>query len=123
MQELKLTTDYVSSSNLRLVIRILMAFAFLPIPEVLETFEIFERNLANHYAVLRSLIDYFRSEWLHCIPMWNVHAHHIRTNNDIEAWHFAMKRVIKRPHPNIFTFIGMIKFFFFIYIFLLNLLI
>lgn len=43
------------------------------------------------------------------IPYWNVHSHHVRTNNDIEGWHFSMKRSLKRPHPDIFTFIDWMR--------------
>lgn len=87
-------------------IRILMALAFLPVPEVLESFNLLSILYTEKLCCLLPLLKYFRSQWIPLIPVWNVHAHHIRTNNDLEAWHFAMKRILKRPHPDIFTFIG-----------------
>ena len=43
------------------------------------------------------------------------HAHHYfnqhqpRTNNNVEGWHARMKKVITKPHPNIFTWIEFIQ--------------
>lgn len=83
-----------------------MAIAFLPNPEVLEAYSILENLFLEKLPVLNKLLEYFSSHWLHSYQMWNVHCHHLRTNNDLEAWHFAMQRSIKKSHPDIFTFIG-----------------
>ena len=101
-----MTTSYCASSNLRLLIRILMALAFLPIPEVQETFDRIVILYRREVPVLNRMIEYFKFQCIPIISIWNVHCHHIRTNNDLEGWHFSMKRIIKRTHLDIFTFIG-----------------
>lgn len=106
IQELGLTCRYAGSSNFRLVVRILMALAFLPINEVNRAFEILDQIIRENIADLGKFLDYFQTQWMFLINQWNVHSHHLRTNNDLEAWHFAMLRSLKRPHPDIFTFIG-----------------
>lgn len=87
-----------------------MALAFLPIEEVASTFDILDNLIREQIpATLNEFLDYYRSQWMNNIPYWNVHSHHLRTNNDIEGWHFAMKRSLKRPHPDIFTFIDWMR--------------
>ena len=65
---------------------------------------------------------YPKSRWanriLHChLAKWNfppIHwnyfnQHQPRTNNHVEGWHSRMKKVISKPHPNIYTWIEYIQ--------------
>ena len=41
---------------------------------------------------------------------WNYfNQHQPRTNNNVEGWHSRMKKVISKPHPNIFAWIEYIQ--------------
>ena len=55
------------------------------------------------------LIDYFTATWMNrnFPPIhWNYfNQHQPRTNNHVEGWHSRMKKVICKPHPNIFAWI------------------
>ncbi|KRY08745.1 hypothetical protein T03_14301, partial [Trichinella britovi] len=46
------------------------------------------------------LFNYFRVEWMppDRLPMWNVYNVNIRTNNDLEGWHFEMNRLAGKRH-------------------------
>lgn len=53
-------------------------------------------------------LNYFRDQWLSNTDIWNVHNRRIRTNNDIEGWHYSMLPAIPRHHPDCFTFFNWI---------------
>ena len=52
-----------------------------------------------------------KPECLNSPPIhWNYfNQHQPRTNNNVEGWHSRMKKVISKPHPNIFAWIEYIQ--------------
>ena len=53
--------------------------------------------------------EYFRKTWMRGqfpLPMWNYFSYDgPRTNNRLEGWHSKLKKIAKKPHPNIFELI------------------
>ncbi|KRX36757.1 hypothetical protein T05_2723 [Trichinella murrelli] len=49
---------------------------------------------------IAALFSSFRVEWMppDRLPMWNVYNVNIRTNNDLESWHFKMNRLAGKRH-------------------------
>ncbi|KRY22549.1 Uncharacterized protein T12_8111 [Trichinella patagoniensis] len=49
---------------------------------------------------IAALFNYFRVEWMppDRLPLWNVFNVNIRTNNDLEGWHFKMNRLAGKRH-------------------------
>ncbi|KRY12711.1 hypothetical protein T12_1275 [Trichinella patagoniensis] len=49
---------------------------------------------------IQALFNYFRVECMppDRLPMWNVYNVNIRTNNDLEGWHFKMNRHTEKRH-------------------------
>jgi hypothetical protein len=86
-----------------------MALAFLPAQDIGQVFAVLEREARRLFPQLEVFFNYFRAQWIDSIItppiMWCVHEHAIRTNNDLEGWHFAMTRAIPRNHPDIFCFL------------------
>ena len=62
---------------------------------------------------LEDFKDYLESTWMRghypCI-MWNFFSYDgPRTNNRLEGWHSRLKRIVKKPHPNIYEIIDVFK--------------
>ncbi len=110
---LGLSDQYRRDKGFRTIVRLHMALAFLPTEQIAPTFEILQREGRARYPQLTGFCDYFREQWIqspHTGPaLWSVHGHAIRTNNDLEGWHFSMTRDLPRSHPDIFTFIHWMK--------------
>ncbi|KRX60090.1 hypothetical protein T09_1225 [Trichinella sp. T9] len=70
----------------------LLATAFLPPHHIPAVVELLGRDATGSIA---ALFNYFRVEWMppDRLPMWNVFNVNIRTNNDLEGWHFKMNRL------------------------------
>ncbi|KRX13788.1 hypothetical protein T07_3702 [Trichinella nelsoni] len=69
----------------------LLATAFLPVPEVDMSVRLLE---AGTTGTLAALFQYFRQEWMtdERLPLWNVHNVNIRTNNHLEGWHNRLNK-------------------------------
>lgn len=80
-----------------------MSLAFLPIHEVLKTFLILAEFYCNTEHKVQCLIEYFQRIWMQDVKIWNVFQENIRTNNDIEGWHFRIRRSA-RLHSDVYSF-------------------
>ncbi|KRY28844.1 hypothetical protein T01_1412 [Trichinella spiralis] len=78
-------------------VKLLLATAFLPPHDVPVAVELLGRDATGSIA---ALFNYFRVEWMppDRLPMWNVYNVNIRTNNDLEGWHFKMNRLAGKRH-------------------------
>ncbi|KRX74686.1 hypothetical protein T06_11202 [Trichinella sp. T6] len=75
----------------------LLATAFLPPHDVPVALELLGRDATGSIA---ALFNYFRVEWMppDRLPLWNVFNVNIRTNNDLEGWHFKMNQLAGKRH-------------------------
>jgi hypothetical protein len=62
--------------------------------------------IENFVPMLIPYVQYFQRQWIVAISpsVWCVHGHVTRTNNDLEGWHYAIKRNIGKDHPDIHSF-------------------
>ena len=66
-------------------------------------------------SILRvdELIEYFSNTWLNgSFPQsqQNYFNQHLpRTNNHVEGWHSQIKKIINKPHPNIYSWVEFIQ--------------
>lgn len=107
LQFLGMQQLYSQSQEVRLMVRSVMSLAFLPTQQVFATFQAFFGLISIHRPILLPFMNYFRNQWITRIPpnVWNVHGEDIRTNNDLEGWHFSMKRALCRDHTDIHSFL------------------
>ncbi|KRX70291.1 hypothetical protein T06_15288 [Trichinella sp. T6] len=72
-------------------VEILLATAFLPVPQVDTGVRLLE---AGTTGTVGALFQYFRQEWMtdERLPLWNVYNVNIRTNNHLEGWHSRLNR-------------------------------
>jgi len=114
VQDLQLVPAYKNDPEVRLILQLCWALAFVPAAEVLQQFDaIVDAIPQTREYVLRPFIAYFRTTWLNGIfpiPMWNKYGcdHKHRTNNAVESWHARLKRR-SNNHPNIFVRVLSIK--------------
>ena len=98
----------------------LPTLAFVPLADVVESFETLQENAPEE---MMPLIDFFEDTYigrLHrrgqtraapffSIDIWNVHGQVEndlpRTNNSVEGWHRKMQLAVSAHHPNIWRFL------------------
>ncbi|KRX13218.1 hypothetical protein T07_8539 [Trichinella nelsoni] len=75
----------------------LLVTAFLPPHDVPVAVELLGRDATGSIA---ALFNYFRVEWMppDRLPLWNVYNVNIRTNNELEGWHFKMNGLAGKRH-------------------------
>ena len=58
-------------------------------------------------------VEYFDRTWIngqYRIGQWNYYDYHgPRTNNHVEGWHSRLKKIVGKPHPNIFEIIDVMR--------------
>lgn len=66
---------------------------------------------ADTNIVTRGFTDYVTSYWVEVNRnLWNNYATKgSRTTNHLEGWHGKLKKVVKTPHPNIYSIIQLLK--------------
>ena len=86
--------------------------AFCPLTYVRTAWLAIQQDAPNIPRV-DELVDYFSATWVNgnFPPLhWNYfNQHQPRTNNNVEGWHSRMKKIISKPHPNIFAWIKFVQ--------------
>ncbi|KRZ65832.1 hypothetical protein T10_718 [Trichinella papuae] len=95
--DLGMRTSYIHEAATKKKVKMLLATAFLPLHDVPAAVELLGRDATGSVA---ALFNYFRAEWMppDRLPLWNVYSVNIRTNNDLEGWHFKMNRLAGKRH-------------------------
>ncbi|KRX45387.1 hypothetical protein T05_13669 [Trichinella murrelli] len=85
----------------------LLATAFLPPHDVPVAVELLGRDATGSIA---ALFNYFRVEWMppDRLLMCNVYNVNIRTNNDLEGWHFKMNRLAGKRHLSFYELLQLL---------------
>jgi len=93
-------------------VQMMASVAFCPLTYVRTAWLATQQGAPNIPRV-DELIKYFTATWLsgNFPPIhWNYfNQHQPRTNNHSEGWHSRMKKVISKPHPNVYTWIEYIQ--------------
>ena len=73
-------------------------------------FQALNDNDSDGQAVLR-FKDYVTETWVEGhLKQWNHFSNDgPRTTNAVEGWHHKVNRVCRRPHPNVYRFVQLIK--------------
>ena len=114
VKQLGLTRKYTNDTSFRIRVKKLAALAFIPVADLLPTFE----SLSMTFLVDElPLLHYFEATWIG-LPvggrrldptfphhMWNVHGRHStgssRTTNSLEAFHHSFNALVACQHPTI----------------------
>ncbi|KRX18518.1 hypothetical protein T07_6660 [Trichinella nelsoni] len=105
--DLGLRTRYLHEAEIKKIIKMLMATAFLPLHEIPEAVDLPGRDVSGSVA---ALFEYFRQEWMtpNRMPLWNVYHVEIRTNNYLEGWHFKMNRQAGKHHLSFYELLQLL---------------
>ena len=122
VQDAGLQAQYAADHALSLATRMLVAIAFVPVNDIIDSFELLQEELPNE---LQPVTDYFEDTFIgrpgirnrrrdSKFPhMWNVFdrvaAGLPRTHNNIEGWHRRMAASVWCHHPNIWLFLDVLK--------------
>lgn len=112
VQELGLVTDYNSSEDIRLHVRMCAALAHLPLDKVEDGWLCIQED-APDSEKLHEFFDYVVDQWLDnntiSVNMWNCNGNQHRTNNIVEGWNRRLNTVVKKAHPNVYYLINVLK--------------
>lgn len=102
IQNLGLSEEYRKNDELKLLVNMCAALAFLKPEDVLDGWLQVHAE-APENPKLTEFFDYFVDTWLdnHQIPiaMWNCYGKRHRTTNAVEGWHNKINSIIGNPHP------------------------
>lgn len=109
--------------NIRNQVRYLMALPFIPLEDLMETYDMLEADFEDERVL--DLAEYFEVTYLrgrpargrrratpprYPPPTWNVYQsvlnRQARTNNKVESFHSRFQRIVVAHHLNIWRFIG-----------------
>ncbi|KRX13528.1 hypothetical protein T07_8052 [Trichinella nelsoni] len=105
--ELGLKTRNRTEEQTKRKIRMLLATAFLPVPQVDMGVSLLEAGTTGN---LLALFQYFRQEWMtnERLPLWNVHNVNIRTNNYLKDWHNRLNRKAGKKHNGFYELLQLL---------------
>ena len=114
VQSLDLQERYQSDAECALQVRIVAALAFVPVADVVNSFEELQDKVQSHST---PVLDYFEDNYIgiklrraranppFAHAVWNVHERAEqelpRTNNNIEGWHRRLQAVVSAYDPSI----------------------
>ena len=109
VKELGLHTAYIHQQQVRAYTRELMALPHLPANHIIPAFQQLKERCPRTNEKLLDLLSYFDDNWVnstsHPPTSWSVFKRVVRTNNDVEGWHYSQS-----PHdrPNLYVLLGLL---------------
>ncbi|XP_067945425.1 uncharacterized protein [Watersipora subatra] len=118
VQNEDLQVQYQNDVDINMCIRSMAALAFVPVNDIVESFETFSDNIPE---VAQPVVDCFEDTYIRRqqrrgrheprFPhtMWSIHERVVNnlpsTNNNVEEWHIHMQASISAYHPNVWHFL------------------
>src|SRR5208282_1314314 len=100
-----LQQDYMMVGKVYRFCRKIFALPYLSQDSIVTFFEQLETR-ADSTPKLVLLMDYIRSTWIDSTiwppSAWSVYGQPVRTNNDVEGWHYRLKRKAQRSVLNLY---------------------
>ncbi|KAH9382823.1 hypothetical protein HPB48_023385 [Haemaphysalis longicornis] len=114
VQKAGLQTAYGQDDSLRSLLRKMVALSFLPVSTVQSAWQfLLQEGISLGIPADITVLNYFDATWMNgpfSIEQWNHYGNRgPRTNNHMESWHRKINAVSGRAHPNIYSFIDLIK--------------
>ena len=110
IQSLGLAPDYVNNRDVHKICRQLMALPLLPASEIPRQFARLRQQPVNE--AVRALFDYVEATWIKSSvwppSSWSAFRRPIRTNNDVEGWHYRLNRRARSTHLPFYVLIRLL---------------
>lgn len=112
VQDLGLACEYMKNEEVRMIIRMCAALAFLRPEDVPDGWlEIHSRVPDNEK--LSGFLDYFVERWMENeevpVELWSCYNRRHRTTNSVEGWHNKINTELGRPNPRVKDLINCLK--------------
>ena len=124
VHKLGMKEDYATNDAIRGSIRCLAALAYVPVPDVVDAFELVAESMPAHER-MDELPTYFEHTYirgrrlrgrgnnygnaLYSIDSWNQNEATVdgiaRTTNIVEGWHYGLQALFQCHHPTLSTFL------------------
>jgi hypothetical protein len=112
VQTISLTVEYKEDEQVRIICRMCVVLAYLPIDKVEEVWLMIMESVPQN-EILTLFLDYFVEQWMENqnvpIEMWNIHQYRHRTNNAVEGWNSKLNSIIGKQHPNVFLLVQKLR--------------
>ena len=93
VKEIGLHTAYLYQQQVRAYIRELMALPHLPANHIIPAFQQLKERCPRTNEKLLDLLPYFDENWVNSTSRppasWSIFKHMVRTNDDVEGWHYS----------------------------------
>lgn len=126
VQSAGLQQRYQDDAEFSIFVRMIMALAFIPLPDLDTAFDDLFNEIRNNFNNdMDDVLNYFEDTYMgrprrngrdppmFAHEMWNMYGrtrnHLPRTNNNVEGWHRGLQFHINACHPNIWKFLNVIK--------------
>ena len=108
IQELGLVRAFRSSPDVRKYIKVLLALPLVPADEIEVAFNLHASMATDQ---LKPLVEYINQTWINGKwkpEDWSVFKRAIRTNNDVEGWHYRLNRQAQRANLPMYMLIKLL---------------
>ena len=127
VQSAGLQQRYQDDAEFSISVRMIMALAFIPLPDLDTAFDDLFNEIRNNFNNdMDDVLNYFEDTYMgrprrngrrdppmFAHEMWTMYSrtrnHLPRTNNNVEGWHRGLQFHINACHPNIWKFLNVIK--------------
>jgi len=111
LTKLNLATQYRDDRHVRKLCRRLMALPLVPAAEIAGLFERLRRQATSDR--LSALFDYVHKTWIADDALWppacwSVFRRPVRTNNDVEGWHYRLNRRARSGHLPVYVLVRLL---------------
>ena len=110
IQSLGLATEYRDNRSVHSLCRKLMALPLVPSSEIPAQFTRMRQQASNE--PLKQLFDYVEATWILSTvwppSSWSAFRRPIRTNNDVEGWHYRLNRRARSRHLSLYILIALL---------------
>lgn len=111
VQELGLQCAYTNDNETYKFIRQLLSLPYVPDEHVEGLFLRFYRKAVGSQPLL-NLLEYINTTWIRSEiwppKAWCVFARSVRTNNDVEGWHYRLNLKARKGHINLYSLITLL---------------
>lgn len=112
IQSVGLQSAYSRDESVRCLCRQLLALPFIPAWEIPDQFAKIETKANSFCQKLAAVVEYVRSTWIDSslwMPTaWSVYKQPVRTNNDVEGWHYRLNNKARRASLNLYQLIQLL---------------
>lgn len=111
IQSVGLHVPYATDDGVKRICRKTLALPFLPAAEIPQAFEDLKMAAGDNQLILQHM-DYMERTWLQSTmwppSAWSVYLQPVRTNNNVEGWHYRLNAKAHHGRLNVYQLIQLL---------------